>query len=132
MKAVLTAMIPAALVAVSLGAIAKLPPAPPLEGAKAEEKKAKDAAAAALTAAQQAKAEDRAVAHYLQQLKARGKTVTPQMAPNAAELETKAREASAKAAAVTGAAPVAASAPAAPAQSVSNQQAAATEAAPKK
>ena len=100
MKAWITALAPAAIVAVTLGvAIAKLPPAAPLDPAKAEEKKALDAAAVAATAAQQAKAEDRAVARYLHDQKAKGKVVTPQMAANAAEMDAKAREAAAKVAA---------------------------------
>ena len=97
MKALLTALMPVALVAATLGiAIAKLPPAPPMDPAKAEEKKAKDAATAAAVAAQQAKAEDRAVAHYVSQQKAKGKAVTPQMQPNWGEMEAKAREAASK------------------------------------
>ncbi len=102
MKSWIRPVVPAVLVAATLGmALAKLPPTPPLDPAKAEEKKAKDNAAAAVTAAQQAKAEDRAVAHYLQQQKAKGKAVTPQMPPNAAEMDAKAREAQAKVAAAT-------------------------------
>ena len=67
MKAWLTGLAPALLVAVTLGvAVAKLPPTPPMDPAKAEEKKAK------------------------------GKAVTPQMASNSAEMEAKAKEAAAK------------------------------------
>ena len=100
MKAVLTALAPAALIVVSLGVVAKLPVAP-ADPAKAEEKKVKDAAAAALTAARLAKAEDRAVAHYLHLQKAKGKAVTPQLPPDAAEMELKAKDAATKAAAFT-------------------------------
>ena len=141
MKAVLTALIPILLVAVSVGVVAKLPATPPLEGAKAEEKKAKDAATAAAAAAQQAKAEDRAVAHYLQQQKAKGKVVTPQMPPNAGEMDAKAKEAAAKAAAVTAAitgagvptaAPTPAAAPSAAMPPVTVQQASSKQVAPKK
>jgi hypothetical protein len=74
-------------------AVAKLPPAPPLdEKAKvaAEEKKAKDAAD---TAAAQARAEDRVAARYIAEQRAKGKIVTPQMghtAPAAAPTPAKA------------------------------------------
>ena len=122
MKAWVTGLAPAVLVAVTLGvAVAKLPPAPPLDPAKAEEKKAKDAAGAAAGAAQLAKAEDKVVARYLMEQKAKGKAVTPQMAPNAAALEAKAKELAAQ---VPGAQPV----PAVPAKPM----AAAKPMAPKK
>jgi hypothetical protein len=66
-------------------AVAKLPPAPPLTDAQkaaAEEKKAKDAAAAEAAKAVQARAEDRVAARYFAEMKAKGKTVTPaQMGP---------------------------------------------------
>ena len=65
-------------------AVAKLPAPPPMdEKAKvaAEEKKAKDAAAAEVAKAQQAKAEDRVASRYIAEQKAKGKTVTPQLAP---------------------------------------------------
>ena len=66
-------------------AVAKLPPpAPPTDAQKAaaEEKKAKDTAAADAAKAQQTKAEDRAAANYFANMKAKGKTVTPpQTAP---------------------------------------------------
>jgi hypothetical protein len=110
MKAWVKALVPATLVVLTLGyAMAKLPAAPPMDPAKAEEKKAKDAASAATAAAQQAKAEDRTVAHYIMEQKAKGKAVTPQMAANTAEMEAKAREASAK---VPGAQPAPATPPA--------------------
>jgi hypothetical protein len=105
MKALLTGLAPALLVGVTLGvAFAKLPPTAPTDPAKAEAIEAKDAATAATTAAQEAKAEDKVVAHYIQSQKAKGKAVTPQMPPNAAEMDAKAREAASK---VPGAAPAA-------------------------
>ena len=68
-------------------AVAKLPPPPPLTDAQkaaAEEKKAKDAASAAAAKAQLAKAEDRVVARYFADMKAKGKAVTsPQMGATA-------------------------------------------------
>ena len=77
-----------AFAAVLLGfgiAVAKLPPPPPMDDkakAAAEEKKAKDAATAEAGKQQQARAEDRAVAHYQADMKAKGKTPpTPQMGP---------------------------------------------------
>src|SRR5258706_12085773 len=113
MKTWMKSLTPALLVAVTLGvAFAKIQAPTPLDPAKAEEKKAKDAAAAAMTAAQQAKAEDRAAARYMQEQKAKGKMVTPQMPPNAADWEAKAKEAAAKAAAASAAAaPMAAASP---------------------
>ena len=65
-------------------AVAKLPAPPPMTDAQkaaAEEKKAKDAAATELAKKQQAQAEDRVVARYIAEQKAKGKTVTPQMGP---------------------------------------------------
>src|SRR5438105_9580891 len=67
-------------------AIAKLPAPPPMTDAQkaaAEEKKAKDAAAADLAKKQQAQAEDRVAARYIADQKAKGNVVTPQMAPAA-------------------------------------------------
>ena len=68
-------------------AVAKLPPAPPLTDAQkaaAEEKKAKDAAAAEAAKQVQARAEDRVAARYFADMKAKGKQVTPpQMGPTA-------------------------------------------------
>ena len=106
MKALVKGFAPALLVAATLGvAFAKLPTTPPLDAEKIAEKNAKDAAAAAMTAAQQAKAEDRTVAHYIQTQKAKGKAVTPQMPPNAAELEAKAKEAASRVPSAAPAAP---------------------------
>jgi hypothetical protein len=85
MTTTLRALIAAGLVAATFGiAVAKLPPAPPMDDkakAAAEEKKAKDAATAEAVKAQQAKAEDRVAARYIAEQKAKGKVVTPQMAP---------------------------------------------------
>jgi hypothetical protein len=83
----LRALLVAALVIVGFGlAVAKLPPAPPMDDkakAAAEEKKAKDAASAEAAKQQQARAEDRVAARYIAEQKALGKTVTPQMGPTA-------------------------------------------------
>ena len=83
----LRALIAAGLVVATFGiAVAKLPPAPPMDEkakAAAEEKKAKDAATAEAVKAQQAKAEDRVAARYIAEQKAKGKVVTPQIAPTA-------------------------------------------------
>ena len=73
------AILGAAFVVATFGlAVAKLPPAPPMTDAQkavAEEAKAKAAAAAELTKQQQVKAEDRVVARYFAEMKAKGKTV---------------------------------------------------------
>ena len=81
-------LIGAALVLTAFGAaVAKLPPAPPLTDAQkvaAEEKKAKDAAAAEATKQVQARTEDRVAARYYAEMKAKGKAVPPpQMGPTA-------------------------------------------------
>ena len=109
MKALITALAPLVLVGTALGVSAKLPAPPAIDPAKAEEKKARDAATAAATSALQARAEDRVAARYIADQKAKGKLVTPQMAPNWGELEAKAREAASK---VPGAAVATAAAPA--------------------
>ena len=77
----LRALLAAGIVVTSFGvAVAKLPPAPPMDDkakAAAEEKKAKDAAAAEVAKAQQAKAEDRAAANYFANIRRfRGVTLT--------------------------------------------------------
>ena len=85
MKALITALVPMAMIAsvgLALGVSAKLPAPAPADSMKAEEKKAKDAATAASSAALQAKAEDRVAARYITDEKAKGKRVTPQMASN--------------------------------------------------
>ena len=83
----LRALLAAAIVILGFGlAVAKLPPAPPLDDkakAAAEEKKGKDAAAAEVTKQQQARAEDRVASRYIAEQKAMGKSVTPQMGPTA-------------------------------------------------
>jgi len=83
----LRALIAAFLVIATFGlSLAKLPPPPPMDDqakAAAEEKKAKDAAAAEAAKAAQAKAEDRVAARYIAEQKAKGTTVTPQIAPTA-------------------------------------------------
>ena len=77
----LRALIAAALVVGMFGAAtAKLPPPAPLTDAQkaaADEKKAKDAAAAEAAKMQLAKAEDRAVARYYADMKAKGKASSP-------------------------------------------------------
>ena len=87
MTTTLRALLAAGMVVTSFGlAVAKLPPAPPMDEkakAAAEEKKAKDAAAAQAAKVAQAKAEDRVVARYIAEQKAKGKTITPQMGPTA-------------------------------------------------
>ena len=93
MKALITALVPIVLIGVALGVSAKLPAAPPVDPVKAEEKKAKDAATAASGAALQAKVEDRVAGRYIADQKAKGKPVTPHLAPNWGEMEVKAREA---------------------------------------
>jgi len=106
----LRALFAAGLVVTTFGiALAKLPPAPPMDEkakATAEEKKAKDAATAEAVKAQQAKAEDRVAARFIAEQKAKGKVVTPQMGPTVM----------AAAAPAKGAAPAAKAAPAAAAK----------------
>ncbi len=82
----LRALIAAGLVVATFGvAVAKLPPPAPLteeQKKAAEEKKAKDAAAAEATKAAQVRAEERVVAKYFADMKAKGKQVSPpQLAP---------------------------------------------------
>jgi len=74
----LRALIAALLVVGLFGAaVAKLPPLTDAQKAAADEKKAKDAAAAEVAKAQLAKAEDRAAARYFAEMKAKGKAVSP-------------------------------------------------------
>lgn len=77
----LRALLAAGFLVVSFGvALAKLPPPPPMDEkgkATAEEKKAKDTAAAEAAKAAQAKAEDRVVARYIAEQKAKGIMVQP-------------------------------------------------------
>lgn len=89
MTTTIRGLLGAALVVACFGvAVAKLPPAPPLTDAQkaaAEEKKAKDAAAAEAGKVAQARAEDRTAARYFSEMKAKGKAVTPaQMPPSTA------------------------------------------------
>ena len=85
----LRALLIAGLAFATFGAaMAKLPPAPPLTDAlkiAADEKKAKDAAAATLATQQLEKSMDRAAANYFADMKAKGKAVQPaQLGPTAA------------------------------------------------
>lgn len=64
-------------------AVAKLPPAPPLTEEQKAEKAAKDKATADTAKAQLTRAEDRAVANYIANQKAKGIAVNPQMPPGA-------------------------------------------------
>ncbi len=77
----LRALLAAGLVVVGFGvAVAKLPPPPPMteqEKAAAEEKKAKAATAAAAAKAALERAEDRVVARYMAEQKAKGSTIHP-------------------------------------------------------
>jgi len=88
MTTTIRGLLGAVLVLVCFGvAVAKLPPAPPLTDAQkaaAEEKKAKDAAAAEATKQAQARTEDRVAARYYAEMRAKGKQVAPpQMGPSA-------------------------------------------------
>ena len=84
----LRALLPATLVAASFSvALAKLPPPPPMDSksiAAAEAKAAKDAAVASQAKSQLGKAEDRVVAKYIAEQKAKGMVVTPPKGPTAA------------------------------------------------
>ena len=80
MQKTLRALLAAALVAGAFGAaVAKLPPAPPLTDEQKAEKAAKAKAGADAQKAALARAEDRAVANYVANEKAKGKTVNAQM-----------------------------------------------------
>jgi len=79
-------LIAAGVVVAGFGlAVAKLPPPPSDEASKAaaEAKKEKDAAAAEKDKAELVKAQDRAVAKYMADQKAKGKTVSPQTGASA-------------------------------------------------
>ena len=78
MKTIIIA-IAATLIAAS--AYAKLPPAPPVDPAKAEEAKQKTADAAKKGAELQAKYEDKAATNYATKAKAEGKAFKPQLGP---------------------------------------------------
>jgi hypothetical protein len=75
------ALLAASLVVAGFGlALAKLPPAPPMndqQKAAAEEKKAKDAAATKADADALTRAQDRVAGRYIAEEKAKGVTVTP-------------------------------------------------------
>lgn len=80
MTTTLRALIAAGVVVASFGlAVAKLPPPTDEQKAAAAAKKEKDAEVAKKDAADLAKAQDRAVAKYTAEQKAKGKTVTPQI-----------------------------------------------------
>ena len=79
MTTTLRALIAAGVVVASFGlAVAKLPPPDEAAKAAAEQNKEKAAAAAEKEKAALASAQDRAVAKYDAEQKAKGKTVTPQ------------------------------------------------------
>ena len=76
MQTTIRALAAAALVVAAFGvAVAKLPPAPPLTDEQKAEKAAKEKATADVEKAALAKAEDKAVANYVANQKAKGKTV---------------------------------------------------------
>jgi hypothetical protein len=80
MQTTLRALIGAALVVTAFGvAVAKLPPAPPMTEEQKAAKAAKDKATADAEKALLTKAEDRVVARYIAEQKAKGHTVTPQV-----------------------------------------------------
>jgi hypothetical protein len=77
MQTTIRALLGAALVVTVFGvAVAKLPPAPPLTEEQKAEKAAKDKAAAETAKAQLVRAEDRAVANYVANQKAKGVPVS--------------------------------------------------------
>jgi len=76
MHTTIRALTGAALVVAAFGAaVAKLPPAPPLTDQQKAEKAAKDKATNDAEKAALAKAEDKAIANYAANEKAKGKTV---------------------------------------------------------
>jgi membrane protein involved in colicin uptake len=82
MNVTLRALAAASLVVGAFGiAVAKLPPPTPEQKAAAEAKKEKDKEAAEKAKKELSAAEDRAVANYMANMKAKGVTVTPQMGP---------------------------------------------------
>jgi hypothetical protein len=77
MQTTIRALIGATLVVAAFSvAVAKLPPAPPMTDEQKAEKAAKDKAKADAEKAELAKAEDKAVANYQANMKAKGKTVS--------------------------------------------------------
>jgi hypothetical protein len=80
MTTTLRALIAAGVVVASFGlAVAKLPPLTDEQKAAAAAKTEKDAATAEKDKAELAAAQDRVVAKYTAEQRAKGKTVTPQM-----------------------------------------------------
>ena len=80
MQTTIRALLGAALVVTAFGvAVAKLPPAPPLTEEQKAEKATKDKAAADTAKAQLMRAEDKAVANYAANQKAKGVAVNVQM-----------------------------------------------------
>ncbi len=76
MQTTIRAVIGAALVVAAFGvAVAKLPPAPPMTDQQKAEKATKDKAKADAEKAELTKAEDKAIANYEANMKAKGKTV---------------------------------------------------------
>ena len=87
MHTTIRALTGAALVVAAFSvAVAKLPPAPPLTDEQKAEKAAKDKATADAAKAALAKAEDKAVANYVANQKAKGKPVD--VNPSAGERES--------------------------------------------
>jgi hypothetical protein len=85
MQTTIRALIGASLVVAAFGvALAKLPPAPPLTDQQKAEKAAKDKATADAEKAALTKAEDKAVANYVANEKAKGVTPKTQMSGEAA------------------------------------------------
>ncbi|MEO9163877.1 MAG: hypothetical protein ABI349_16045 [Casimicrobiaceae bacterium] len=80
MQTTIRALIGAALVVAAFGvAVAKLPPAPPLTDEQKAEKAAKTKATADAAKAEVTRAEDKAIANYVANEKAKGVTVKTQM-----------------------------------------------------
>lgn len=75
MQTTIRALASAVLVVTAFGvAVAKLPPTPPMTDAQKAEKAAKDKATADTAKAELTKAEDRAIANYVANQKAKGMT----------------------------------------------------------
>jgi len=80
MNTTIRALLGAGLVVAAFSAaVAKLPPAPPLTEEQKADKAAKDKSAADAAKTQLARAEDKAVANYMTNMKAKGVTVNPQL-----------------------------------------------------
>ena len=85
MQTTIRALIGAVIVVAAFGAaVAKLPPAPPLTDQQKAEKAAKDKAAADTEKAALARAEEKAVANYAANAKAKGNAVNVQMSAGVA------------------------------------------------